>query len=188
MDMKLLQNRAFAWLLAALMIFAAILGLGGMKLRSARQEVVAAFFTGNDGFSPYDDLLNRREHAYNLLHIAEGTGLKDSAVYSAAKKAWDLLDAAETPEAYYEANQALQSSIDELYSGLLSLDGLENKMRVAADKQYSDFIGRLSNLRYDDFYNDLASEYNQICMAFPAKLIASLTGNGPLPTFREENV
>ena len=61
--MKLLQNRAFAWILAGLMILAAILGLGGMKLRSARQDAVTAFFTGKDGFSPYDDLINRREYA-----------------------------------------------------------------------------------------------------------------------------
>ena len=185
--MKLLQNRAFAWILAGLMILAAILGLGGMKLRSARQDAVTAFFTGKDGFSPYDDLINRREYAYNLINIAEGTGLKDSALYAAAKQAWDQLDAAETPEAYYDANQALQPAIEELYAELTSLD-LENKSRVAADKQYSNFIGRMSNLRYDDYYNDLALEYNKICKAFPAKFIAMVTGNGPLPTFREENV
>ncbi|MFQ9798161.1 MAG: hypothetical protein ACLR23_03695 [Clostridia bacterium] len=53
------------------MMVASIFGLGGMKLGSARQKVVTAFFTGRDGFSPYDDLINRREYAYNLLHIAE---------------------------------------------------------------------------------------------------------------------
>ena len=66
--MKHLQNRKIAWALAALMMVASIFGLGGMKLGSARQKVVTAFFTGRDGFSPYDDLINRRDYAYNLLH------------------------------------------------------------------------------------------------------------------------
>ncbi|MFR5071626.1 MAG: LemA family protein [Bianqueaceae bacterium] len=184
--MKHLQNRKIAWALAALMMVASIFGLGGMKLGSARQKVVTAFFTGRDGFSPYDDLINRREYAYNLLHIAEDASLQDTSSYTAAHAAWQQLDSAKTPEDYYEANIALQTAIDALYSELSSLESLDEKAEVMAAKQYSDFCGRMSNLQYDDYYNELAMKYNQSCKGFPAGLIASITGNGPLPTFREE--
>ena len=184
--MKHLQNRKIAWALAALMMVASIFGLGGLKLGSARQKVVTAFFTGRDGFSPYDDLINRREYAYNLLHIAEDASLQDTPSYTAAHAAWQQIDSAKTPEDYYEANIALQTVIDALYSELSSLESLDEKAEVMAAKQYSDFCGRMSNLQYDDYYNELAMKYNQSCKGFPAGLIASITGNGPLPTFREE--
>ena len=184
--MKLLQNRRVAWVLAVLMMGISIFGLGGMKLSFARQKVVTAFFTGQDGFSPYDDLMNRREYAYNLLHIAEDASLQDTPSYTAAQAAWQQLDSAKTPEDSYEANLALQTAIDDLYSALSSGESLDDKAKVMASKQYSDFCGRMSNLQYDDYYNELAIQYNQRCKGFPAGLIASITGNGPLPTFREE--
>ena len=121
-----------------------------------------------------------------MLHIAEDASLQDTPSYTAAHAAWQQLDSAKTPEDYYEANIALQTAIDALYSELSSLESLDEKAEVMAAKQYSDFCGRMSNLQYDDYYNELAMKYNQSCKGFPAGLIASITGNGPLPTFREE--
>lgn len=180
--MSLLKNRAVAWCLSIVIAAGSTLGLGGWKLHGQRKQAEEAFFTGQNGFSPYNDLMSRRDSAYNLLALAQrGLDQNDEAVKQ-AQSAWNKLDRAETPKEYYEANSRLQGAVDTMYRQLEP--ALTAEDRQIARRQYSDFCGRMSNLQYDDYYNGLADEYNRVCSGFPASAIGALTGAGKLPVFR----
>ena len=178
--MKLINNRGFAFAVCVLAAVISIFGLGGGKLSRLRNEAENAFFDSNNGYSAYQDLMERWEYAANLLQIAQQT-IPEEEVWSAAE-AFDSFMASKTPEEYYETNEALQTAIDELYQAL-SQAGMEEEAFRRADRQYVDFCSVMSNLRLDDYYNDLAKEYNEVLEAFPAGIIAEVTGNGPLPVF-----
>ena len=180
--MSLLKNRAVAWCLSALIAAGAPLGLGGWKLHGQRKQAEEAFFTGQNGFSPYNDLMNRRDSAYNLLTLAQKGLDQNSQAVKQAQSAWNQLDRAETPKEYHEANSYLQGAVDALYQQLES--ALTEEDWQIARRQYADFCGRMSNLQYDDYYNGLAEDYNRVCDGFPASVIGALTGAGKLPTFR----
>lgn len=180
--MSLLKNRIVAWGLSILIAAAATLGLGGWKLHGQRQQAEQAFFTGQNGFSPYNDLMSRRDSAYNLLTLAQQGLDQNSQAVKQAQAAWNRLDRAQTPEDYYEANSQLQGAVDTMYQQLEPV--LPESDRQIARRQYADFCGRMSNLQYDDYYNGLAEQYNHICGGFPASVIGALTGAGKLPVFR----
>ena len=179
--MKIINNRGFAFAVCVLAAVISIFGLGGGKLSRLRNEAENAFFDDNNGYSAYQDLMERREYAANLLQIAQQT-IPEEEVYQSAAEAFDSFTASETPEEYYETNEVLQAAIDELYQAL-SQAGMEEEAFRRADRQYVDFCSVMSNLRLDDYYNDLAKEYNEVLEAFPTGIIAEVTGNGPLPVF-----
>lgn len=181
--MGLLQKRAVAWCLAAVMAIGSVVGMGGMKLHAQRRQAVEAFRNGKDGFSAYSDLENRKETAINLIKIAELILAEDDQTLQAARGAWKEMDEAEKPEQYYTANNALQGAIDNLYQ-VMNDNGMDAQQQELAQRQYANFTGRMSNLKFDDYYNDMAEDYNKTCSGFPAGLIAGLTGNGSLPVFR----
>lgn len=180
--MSLLKNRAVAWCLSILIAAGATLGLGGWKLHGQREQAEQAFFTGQKGFSPYNDLMSRRDSAYNLLTLAQKGMDQNNEAVKQVQIAWNSLDRAETPKEYYEANSQLQGAVDILYQQLEPT--LLESDRQIARRQYKDFCGRMSNLQYDDYYNGLAEEYNRVCSGFPASVIGALTGAGKLPVFR----
>ena len=121
--MKIINNRGFAFAVCVLAAVISIFGLGGGKLSRLRNEAENAFFDGNNGYSAYQDLMERREYAANLLQIAQQT-IPEEEVYQSAAEAFDSFTASETPEEYYETNGALQAAIDELYQAL-SQAGME---------------------------------------------------------------
>lgn len=182
--MGVLQKRAVAWCLAAVMALGSVVGLGGMKLHAQRREAVEAFTTGKDGFSAYSDLQNRSETAYNLITMAGQVLEADDQSLQAAAKAWEAMEKAERPEEYGAANSALQGAIDNLYQAMAASGRLDDRQQALAKGQYANFESRRSNLKFDDYYNDKAEAYNKACSGFPAGLIAGLTGNGKLPVFR----
>ena len=99
--MSLLKNRAVAWCLSILIAAGATLGLGGWKLHGQREQAEQAFFTGQKGFSPYNDLMSRRDSAYNLLTLAQKGMDQNNEAVKQVQIAWNSLDRAETPKEYY---------------------------------------------------------------------------------------
>lgn len=180
--MKIIHNRGFAFGVCLLAAVFSIFVLGGWKLSNLRDEAVDAFFEGENGYSAYQDLMERREHAANLLRIAEQT-IPGEEVSEVAAQAFDSLSEAESPEEYYEANEELQAAVDALYQALAESEAVDDETFERADRQYVDFCSIMSNLRLDDSYNDRAKEYNAVLEAFPAGLIGEVIGNGRLPLF-----
>lgn len=181
--MKALKKTWVAYTCALLLALCSIFGLGGIKLASVRKEAVTAFFQGQNGFSAYHDLAKRRESSYNLIHIGEKVLPGDNQQLKQCKSSWERFKEGNKPEDYASANPKLQSSVEQLYEVILQQSSLSDKERERADRQYSDFNERMSNLKYDDYYNGMAESYNKLCSKFPANLIANVTGNRQLPTF-----
>lgn len=183
--MKLLNNRIFACGICLAAAVFSIFVLGGRKLSVKRESAENAFFEGQNGYSAHQDLLECREYAANLIRIAE-QAVPESAALKQAEKAFEEFGQAETPEDYFKADEMLQDAIDLLYDTLAESEAVDEEMFRRADKQYVNFNSKQSNLIMDGFYNGRAEEYNELCGKFPASLIGSLTGNGPLPVFARE--
>lgn len=177
------RKRSVAWLCAVGMALIAVFGIGGAKLHGKRAEAVEAFFA--EEYSPYADLMECRESAYNLMQAGKDLPKGEEALRKTAQ-ALEKLEKASSPQDYYRANQALEEAVDALYTALEGAE-LPERQEKAAYRQYNNFCGRQNSLRLDDAYNGKAEEYNRLCGGFPAWVIARVTGNGPLPVFEHRD-
>lgn len=183
--MKLLNNRIAAVVFCLAAAVFSVFVLGGRKLSAERKIAEEAFFEGRNGYSAYQDLMERREYAANFLRAAEKM-VPEEPAYAAAEKAFEDFCGAETLERLYDTNETLQYAAGTLYKVMEDARAAEEETFSRADKQYVNFNSKMNNLVTDDYYNGKAREYNVLCSKFPADLIGAVTGNGPLPVFERE--
>ena len=129
-----LRSRALAFVLAAAVLAAGVVGIGGAKLQ-ARANEAAGWYTvgapGDNGYNLNEELTLRANTAANVITTAlntPGLGAESSAV-TAAQVALDGFTACQEAldsggagmSEMYRANEALGSAIDLLYGEMQAL-------------------------------------------------------------------
>lgn len=181
-----LKKRTAALALTIVIALASVVGLGGFKLNARYQEAQSWLTTGveaDNGYSLSVELTERSYAAANIITTAVNTpGLgEDSPEVVAARAALDafngvLADLTSSGEvaAMYQADQALDAAIDQLYGRMQELAEDPFKMG-AVQGQYGNFnsagtiIGQLA-------YNEAVTEYNNDTGGFPANVLKGLLG------------
>lgn len=178
-----MQQRAAALALCVAVMLVGWFGFGSAKLRAKYNEAKSWYSAGlaaDGGYTLEEELIARENAAASTITAAkklDGLGA-DSAEVQAAQVALDTFASvrAEAEDSgslheVYEANEALGSAIDTLYS----------KMReVAADPmnpggQYGQFTSAqtiINNLSY----NDAVETYDKETGGFPASVLKGLSG------------
>ena len=182
-----LRTRAAAGALCAVMVLAAVLGLGGAKLNRQYTAVRDSFVTGaagDHGYSIWGELNTRANNAANILTTARSEAGVKAEYITGAQNALDAF--AQTLEGgsvheLYAADQKLQAAVDLLYADLQANTATPMQMG-AVGQQYSEFNNAAfvaGNLPY----NEEAAQYNKMVGSFPANLIAGLWGADQVELF-----
>ena len=160
-----LRSRALAFVLAAAVLAAGAVGIGGAKLR-ARANEAAGWYTvgapGDNGYNLNEELTLRANTAANVITTAlntPGLGAKAGAV-TAAQAALDGFTACQEALAgggagmseMYRANEALGTAIDMLYGEMQAL--ADDPLNMGAvGQQYGQFNSAgtiLGSLHYNE--------------------------------------
>jgi len=175
-----LRRQAVAAVLCAVMVLAAVFGLGGAKLNSRYEQVKNSFTAGVGADDPYPigALLNERaNHAANIITAAGHAQGVTQAYLDDAQLALDefvkLLEKQQVWE-IYNADVRLQSAIELLYADLQA-NAADPMNMGAAQTAYSAFTNAGFVISTSP-YNDEAAAYNEMAGQFPASLIAGLRG------------
>lgn len=160
-----LRSRALAFVLAAAVLAAGVVGIGGVKLR-ARANEAAGWYTvgapGDNGYNLNEELTLRANTAANVITTAlntPGLGAEAGAV-TAAQAALDGFTACQEALAgggagmseMYRANEALGTAIDMLYGEMQAL--ADDPLNMGAvGQQYGQFNSTgtiLGSLHYNE--------------------------------------
>lgn len=160
-----LRSRALAFVLAAAVLAAGVVGIGGAKLR-ARANEAAGWYTvgapGDNGYNLNEELTLRANTAANVITTAlntPGLGAEAGAV-TAAQAALDGFTACQEALAgggagmseMYRANEALGTAIDMLYGEMQAL--ADDPLNMGAvGQQYGQFNSAgtiLGSLHYNE--------------------------------------
>ena len=182
--MKLIRNRYFAAAVMAVLILAAVLLGSHRSLSGLRSRAAETFYAevAGDNLSIGNDLQDRVEYAYSLATVAarylEGTDAQLTALREAAA----ALEQAPSPSAKAAANSRLTTAAAAVYDALghYSLSETDARYRQSL---YADLNARNDTIGRDG-YNAVAQAFNDQLQAFPASLLAPLTGVAPLELFR----
>ena len=177
------KSRAIAWIISGLMLLVAVFGIGGGKIREQYQRGQEAFFSQEEGLSPYLVLMECREYAYNLLRLGEKVLPQWEPAMQSARTAWNRLDQAQTPGEYKQAYQALEREMASLYQALLQTSDITQQYEKMARRQYTFFQGEAAKFSLCTHYQMLAAQYNQLCQEPLAGLLSKMTQGEPLPMF-----
>lgn len=181
------STRAAALALSVVVMLAAFFGFGSAKLRgkynTARQWFTAGVAADN-GYNLSEELTTRENTAASILTTASNTLGADSAEVLAAQTALNDFSAclqavqnggkSQSLTALYQADQALDAAIDQLYAKLQEQAADPMKMG-AVQGQYGQFnsaatiIGTLQ-------YNTAVYEYQNEVGGFPASVLGALSG------------
>ena len=160
-----LRSRALAFVLAAAVLAAGVVGIGGAKLQ-ARANEAAGWYTvgapGDNGYNLNEELTLRANTAANVITTAlntPGLGAEAGAV-TAAQAALDGFTACQEALAgggagmseMYRANEALGTAIDMLYGKMQAL--ADDPLNIGAvGQQYGQFNSAgtiLGSLHYNE--------------------------------------
>ena len=160
-----LRSRALAFVLAAAVLAAGVVGIGGAKLQ-ARANEAAGWYTvgapGDNGYNLNEELTMRANTAANVITTAlntPGLGAEAGAV-TAAQAALDGFTACQEALAgggagmseMYRANEALGTAIDMLYGEMQAL--ADDPLNMGAvGQQYGQFNSAgtiLGSLHYNE--------------------------------------
>ena len=160
-----LRSRALAFVLAAMVLAAGVVGIGGAKLQ-ARANEAAGWYTvgapGDNGYNLNEELTLRANTAANVITTAlntPGLGAEAGAV-TAAQAALDGFTACQEALAgggagmseMYRANEALGTAIDMLYGEMQAL--ADDPLNMGAvGQQYGQFNSAgtiLGSLHYNE--------------------------------------
>lgn len=181
--MRLSENRAIAWLVFAACVVFSLSFSSGRALSNLRADNERVFFSGTAqsmGLSIDKHLSTRAGCAYNIASVA-GNYPIDKALTANAKDAADQLSSAGTIEEKNAANLACERAVQDLYTAIDNA-ALSATDRNYALSQYRDFQAAGDLIRHDK-YNEYATDFNQELSAFPARLLANMTGVKPLTLF-----
>lgn len=181
MGMARWQSRGLALVVMLVVVFGAAVGGTGKSLAAKRAAAVAVFERGSrgDGLSIAGDLADIEEYAQNLAVIARRY-LAEAQVVPLLAAAEELREA-KTVAAKYRANEALYQQVSEIYT-LLCNGGLTETDAKYARERYQLIVSKRDTISHDA-YNEAAEAFNQLLMAFPARLLASLAGLKPVELY-----
>ena len=177
------ENRLIAWVVFAACVLFSLSFSGGRALENLRLDTERVFYQGvnGDGLCIDRDLSRRAECAYNLASTASGYASIGKDLVEGARAASNSLAAAAAIADKFEANQACQRAVEDLYTAMENT-ALSESDRAFAYKEYKEFQSRADTISRD-FYNQRAAQFNEPLSAFPAELIGGLSGVKPLELF-----
>lgn len=186
MKNKLNENRPLAFAVLAVVVVLGILLSGGGGLRALRAEALETMRVGvnADGLCIYTDLQERADCAVNLAALSTRyASIPQEVAVKAEEAALELQEAGENDTAAMKrANEALGRAVEALYTELENT-ALSEPDATYALSQYKEFTSRGLTISRDG-YNSLAEEFNRTLGAFPANLVAMVSGVGQLALFR----
>jgi hypothetical protein len=185
---KKLKRRSVAAVIAIAVMLLTLFASGGAKLSALRNEAEQVFYSGvrGDGLSIFGDLNTRLDCAYNMTIVARRNGGEGTAEVDGVQSAYDRLAQAMNAKASQSSlaalNRELTNAVETLYRKMEGY-ALSDTDETLVARQYRNFLSANDTISHDG-YNMHAAEFNQTRSAFPANIIALLTGVTPLDYFR----
>ena len=189
-----LRSRALAFVLAAAVLAAGVVGIGGAKLQ-ARTNEAAGWYTvgapGDNGYNLNEELTLRANTAANVITTAlntPGLGAEAGAV-TAAQAALDGFTACQEALAgggagmseMYRANEALGTAIDMLYGEMQAL--ADDPLNMGAvGQQYGQF-NSAGTILGSLHYNEAVTAYQNDTGGPWARVLKGLFGIGEVEGF-----
>ena len=172
--MKFTENRPIARAALALIVAGTLIIGGGNALIDQKKAVQAAFSAPSESISA--ELKEMAENAVVMNSIVANAKGAESEKTDAVSAAIDALNRAETIPDRYDAAQALNAAVEDLYSygsNLKLSETDEGDFRY----KYKNFSSALLRISHDS-YNEQAAAFNEEKSGFPAGLISALRGIG----------
>lgn len=169
-----LQKRGTALAVLAVLILASVFGIGGVKLRAAREAAANVYYERMEG-----ELDARASVGQNLLTLAEklpgGEGLAGKAEVEAALSQRELLQQ-EGPAAKSLADLTLEKAVNQLGEAMAEPAEAAGKTDML-NRQLAEFEshGRVFGSELEA-YNEQAEACNKRLHSFPAMLIRLIWG------------
>lgn len=178
-----LDSRATAVLAAILAIIVSVFLGANLSLGRARSNAAELFYNGidGDGFGINYYLHEISGASANLVTVAKRHADESNPLLVQLEAARAQLQEADTPGQKYAAAQKLRASVEQMdaYLQTLELDDYDanyhSKLVVNIDSYY--------RIISSDPYNQYAARYNQSLKAFPANMLARMTGNKELELY-----
>lgn len=152
---------------------AAVLALGGLKLKGEYKAVSQLYHSENDGYSIGYLVDQSQNYAANMIRVASEVLDSQDPALTGAQEALEALEQAETPSQEYQAESQLVSRVKELYETVSPL--LEGSRYDSFRGQYQEALSAWEQSGHMT-YNQEAAAYNETAASFPANLIAGLWG------------
>ena len=172
--MKFTENRPIARAALALIVAGTLIIGGGNALIDQKKAVQAAFSAPSESISA--ELKEMADNAVVMNSIVANAKGAESEKTDAVSAAIDALNRAETIPDRYDAAQALNAAVEDLYSYGSNLKLSETDAGDFRYK-YKNFSSALLRISHDS-YNEQAAAFNEEKRGFPAGLISALRGIG----------
>ena len=177
--MDLLNNRAIAAVLCALVIIVSSVVGAGASLGSLRRQTEAVFSSAGVGIQ--GDLNEISAQAFNLTVIAGRYLQQDYIAVASVHTKRDALNQAATPREKHLAAEELLVAANMLSHTLGSLE-LSEQDRSLLDACMVEINSRVALISASG-YNQSALRFNQALERFPANILGRATGVRPLELY-----
>ena len=162
------ENRRLAAIVLAAAVLLGVFGIGGIKARGVARAVQEAYAQSIAG-----DLALRAAAAQNIVSVGAAALGEDEPSVAAARRALEMLVAADGPARACEANTALTASVGMLYEEARKAIGDEKGSVLQT--QWSEFLSRGDIIdRAAPAYNEQARAAQKKLSGFPASLVSAL--------------
>ena len=162
------ENRRRAAIVLAAAVLLGVFGIGGIKARGVARAVQEAYAQSIAG-----DLALRAAAAQNIVSVGAAALGEDAPSVAAARRALEMLVAADGPARACEANTALTASVGMLYEEARKAIGDEKGSVLQT--QWSEFLSRGDIIdRAAPAYNEQARAAQKKLSGFPASLVSAL--------------
>jgi len=174
--MKLLRKNSVAVVIFVITVILSILASGHIALSKEAKKVEDIFYNGErgDGLSIYSDLKDMVDTSRNILSLTQKVADASSSELTQLNQIIIDFQSAQTPDECYQIYQRLLISIDDV-STLFVIYCDDEDLNRRFEGYASVFASKMNTIGYDP-YNRYVREYRQKLDAFPAGLIAKLTG------------
>jgi hypothetical protein len=180
-----LKKGSTASLIFVAVVLAAVVGIGGAKLRGGYNAVYDSYAKQSaKGYTISQDLGKSADAAANVIRMSGNLLGTDNAEIAAAQQALDNWNAVGGgPAEQYRANADLVAAVDAVYQEVSASAGSADAVS-AIGTQYTQMTSQQDILRREtNAYNTEAQAYNKTAGSFPANLIGALWGAGKVELF-----
>ena len=164
------ENRRLAAIVLVVAVLLGVFGIGGMKARGVARDLQDDYADIIAG-----DLALRAAAAQSIVEVGASALGENAPSVEAARKALEMLEAADGPAGACRANAELTASIGMLYEETRKVIGDEKGSVLQT--QWSEFLSRGDIIdRAAPTYNEQARAAQKKLSDFPASLVSALAG------------
>ena len=175
------ENRPRAKRILALAVALSILVLGPLKLNARRSSVIKEFKSGTETAyteSAYNFIMDAKSSAVKLNGYAKTAGETDAT--RALDAAIARLDGIDDENELLKAYKSLYAAADTVYKEYIAASGSDSDTAKEVRYWYKN-LESTDNSLFNIAYLASAEDFNQDRSAFPAKLLAGITGIKAVP-------